>query len=152
MKTYRYNAPFGIISFQTNENRLISIQFTDPLYSDEEDPLSQEIRQQLDEYFIGTRKIFIIPLYLEVTPFKESVYDALQTIPYGETRTYKEIATMIDNPKACRAVGNANNKNPIPIIIPCHRVVGTNGDLVGYVGGIEIKRYLLELERNSKDL
>ena len=104
---------------------------------------------QLSEYFNGTRKKFDLPLALKGTEFQKSVWKALMTIPYGETRTYKEIAEIIGNPKACRAVGMANNKNPISIVVPCHRVIGSNGKLVGYGGGIEIKKILLKLEKNN---
>ena len=93
-------------------------------------------------------KLSICPLP-KGTEFQQKVWKALQEIPYGETRTYGEIAAAIGNPKAARAVGMANNKNPIGIIIPCHRVVGANGKLVGYAGGMEKKEFLLELERNN---
>ncbi|MBQ9987761.1 MAG: methylated-DNA--[Erysipelotrichales bacterium] len=147
MKTYHYQAPFGILSFQTHDQALIHISFQDLGISDEEDQLSTQIRKELDEYFMGQRKQFTVPISLDVTPFQESVYQALQSIPYGETRTYQEIAIQIHNSKACRAVGNANHNNPIPIIIPCHRVMGVKGDLVGYAGGIATKQYLVELEK-----
>ena len=105
-----------------------------------------EVKRQLNEYFRGERKKFDLPLALCGTPFQLKVWEALQTIPYGETRSYKEIAIQVGSPKGCRAVGMANNKNPIPIIIPCHRVVGGNGKLVGYAGGLDKKEYLLEVE------
>lgn len=101
---------------------------------------------QLEEYFEGNRHTFELSLYLCGTPFQLKVWDALQEIPYGETKTYKEVAQMIGKPKAVRAVGTANNRNPIPIIIPCHRVIGSNGTLVGYGGGIDKKEHLLEVE------
>ena len=88
-----------------------------------------------------------MPLAPKGTPFQQKVWAALQEIPYGETRSYKEIAAMVGNEKACRAVGMANNRNPLPIFIPCHRVVGTNGKLVGYAGGLDVKTFLLELEK-----
>lgn len=102
--------------------------------------------QELNEYFNGNRKSFDIPYELIGTEFQKKVWTELTKIPYGETRTYKQIAQAIGNEKACRAVGLANNKNPIPIIIPCHRVIGANGKLVGYGLGIEMKESLLELE------
>ncbi len=105
-----------------------------------------EVKRQLNEYFRGERKTFDLPLALCGTPFQLKVWEALQTIPYGDTRSYKEIAIQVGSPKGCRAVGMANNKNPIPIIIPCHRVVGGNGKLVGYAGGLDKKEYLLEVE------
>lgn len=103
---------------------------------------------QLEEYFCGNRKTFSIPLAPKGTDFQMKVYKALCDILYGETISYKQLAEKIGNPKACRAVGNANNKNPIVIIIPCHRVIGSNGDLVGYASGVEIKQKLLEIEKN----
>ena len=115
----------------------------------EETELILECKKQLEEYFAGKRKTFDLPLVPKGTEFQQKVWKALQEIPYGETRTYGEIAAAIGNPKAARAVGMANNKNPIGIIIPCHRVVGANGKLVGYAGGMEKKEFLLELERNN---
>lgn len=105
--------------------------------------------EQLQAYFEGKRTTFDVPLALKGTPFQVKVWNALQTIPYGETRTYKEVAEQIGNPKAVRAVGGANNQNPVPVIVPCHRVIGSNGALVGYGGGLDIKVNLLELEKNS---
>ncbi|MDR1241152.1 MAG: methylated-DNA--[protein]-cysteine S-methyltransferase [Oscillospiraceae bacterium] len=116
---------------------------------EEETPLILETSKQLREYFCGKRKSFDIPLSTKGTPFQTKVWNALKLIPYGKTQTYKEIATIINSPKACRAVGMANNKNPISIIIPCHRVVGSNNSLVGYASGIHIKKYLLELEKRN---
>lgn len=111
------------------------------------DPASIEgVVEQLNEYFEGKRKSFELPLYLCGSPFQLKVWEALQQIPFGETKTYKDVAQMIGKPKAVRAVGAANNKNPIPIIIPCHRVIGSNGTLVGYAGGLEKKHRLLQLE------
>ena len=107
-------------------------------------------KNELEEYFDGKRKEFDLPLKQEGTEFQKKVWNALSKIPYGETRTYKEIAKMIGNEKASRAVGMANNKNNIPIIIPCHRVIGSNGKLVGYALGLDIKQYLLDLESKKK--
>nr|WP_302596749.1 methylated-DNA--[protein]-cysteine S-methyltransferase [uncultured Cellulosilyticum sp.] len=109
--------------------------------------LLDEAAKQLEEYFKGERKQFDLPLNPKGTPFQKQVWEALCKVPYGETRSYKEIAIMIGNPKACRAVGMANNKNPIMILIPCHRVIGANGKLIGYDGGLELKKYLLDLEK-----
>lgn len=106
---------------------------------------------QLDEYFTGKRKEFDLPLAAKGTLFQKKVWNALCTIPYGETRSYKDIAIQIGNAKACRAVGMANHNNPIGIIVPCHRVVGADGKLVGYAGGLDRKQLLLELERKYKD-
>lgn len=107
----------------------------------------QSVFDELDEYFAGDRKQFDVPLtFIGGTPFQRKVWHALRNIPYGEVRSYKDIASAIGTPKAVRAVGGANNKNPISIIVPCHRVIGSNGALVGYGGGLEKKEYLLKLE------
>lgn len=110
-------------------------------------PLLQKAGEQLHEYLRGERRDFTLPLSYGGTPFQREVWDALQKIPYGETRTYGELAASIGRPKACRAVGAANHVNRLVILIPCHRVVGANGALVGYGGGLENKRKLLELEQ-----
>lgn len=110
-------------------------------------PTLQKVAQELSEYFAGNRKEFDIPLNPKGTDFQKSVWNALRTIPYGKTMSYGQVAAQIGNPKASRAVGMANNKNPIPILIPCHRVIGANGKLVGYGGGIWMKQKLLELEQ-----
>ena len=106
-----------------------------------------EVYTQINEYFEGKREQFDVPLKCEGTPFQQSVWRQLQKIPYGETRSYQEIAIGIGNEKAVRAVGQANNKNPIMIIIPCHRVIHKNGDITGFACGVEVKQYLLELEK-----
>ena len=104
---------------------------------------------QIKDYLNGKRKSFDIAINPNGTEFMKKVWYELCKIPYGSTVTYKEIAKNIGNEKACRAVGSANNKNPIPIIIPCHRVIGTNGKLIGYRGGVGLKKKLLELEKNN---
>jgi O-6-methylguanine DNA methyltransferase len=106
----------------------------------------QEARKQLLEYLRGERTKFAVPLDIQGTPFQLQVWQALQEIPYGHTASYADIAASIGNPRACRAVGGANNTNPVPIVIPCHRVIGRNGRLVGYGSGVWRKRLLLELE------
>lgn len=106
--------------------------------------------KQLNEYFAGKRKDFDLPLKMHGTDFQKSVWEALLTIPYGETKSYKDIAVQIGNEKACRAVGMANNRNPISIVVPCHRVIGHDGTLVGYGGGLEVKQKLLDLEQGAK--
>jgi methylated-DNA-[protein]-cysteine S-methyltransferase len=116
-----------------------------------ETPLIQKTASQLEEYFQHRRKAFDLPLLLQGTEFQTAVWKALQAIPYGETRSYKEIAALAGNPKACRASGMANHRNPIAIIIPCHRVIGSDGSLTGYAGGLETKRYLLKLERSAEN-
>jgi methylated-DNA-[protein]-cysteine S-methyltransferase len=113
-----------------------------------ETPLLREAAMQLQHYLAGKRKSFDLPLAPDGTEFQQTVWSALQVIPYGETRSYVEVAKRVGRPKAARAVGMANNKNPIPIFIPCHRVIGANGKLVGYAGGLDVKQYLLNLEKN----
>ena len=113
-------------------------------------PVLLETEQQLNDYFSGTLKSFSISLSPAGTIFQRAVWNSLTTIPYGETVSYGDVAVSIGNPKSVRAVGQANNKNPIPIIIPCHRVVGKNGSLVGYAGGLEIKKHLLTLEDSTE--
>lgn len=108
-----------------------------------------DVKQQLDEYFQGTRTIFDVKLCPHGTQFQLDVLKTLQKIPYGETRSYGEIAESIGRPKAVRAVGAANGRNPLPIVIPCHRVIGSNGSLTGFGGGIETKKYLLDLEQRN---
>ncbi len=110
-----------------------------------------EARRQLDEYFAGRRTAFQLPLAPSGTPFQLRVWNALRDIPYGATRTYGEQARALGQPAAVRAVGAANGRNPIPIVIPCHRVIGGDGRLTGYAGGLEIKEHLLELERRHMD-
>jgi len=110
--------------------------------------LEQQVKEQLQEYFEGSRSSFDLPLAPEGTDFQKLVWEELLKIPYGESRTYSEIAVAIGRPKASRAVGNAINKNPIAIIIPCHRVIGKDGNLRGYAGGLELKEMLLRLEGN----
>ena len=112
-----------------------------------ETPLIKETALQVEQYLAGERRDFSVPLAAHGTEFQKAAWDALLTIPYGQTRSYKNMAEQIGRPKAVRAVGMANNRNPISIIIPCHRVIGHNGTLVGYGGGLPLKRYLLEFEQ-----
>ena len=116
---------------------------------DEDSLLLSELEKQLREYFAKERKEFSLPLALVGTSFQEEVWKVLQTIPYGEVRSYKEQATAVGNPKGVRAVANANGKNRISIVIPCHRVIGSDGTLTGYASGIERKQFLLDLERSN---
>lgn len=118
---------------------------------EENHPLLQWIRRELEEYFQGKRKEFSVPLKPDGTEFQKKVWKALTEIPYGETRTYGEVAAAVGNDKASRAVGMANHCNPIPVIIPCHRVIGKNGKLTGYAGGLEKKTALLDLERSFEE-
>ncbi|MBE5992104.1 MAG: methylated-DNA--[protein]-cysteine S-methyltransferase [Paenibacillaceae bacterium] len=111
-------------------------------------PLLKEAEKQLLEYLSGDRTKFNLKLAGQGTEFQKTVWNALQEIPYGETRSYKQVAEMIGRPEASRAVGMANSKNPILVLTPCHRIVGSDGKLTGYAGGLEIKKTLLELEKN----
>jgi len=113
---------------------------------EEETQLLKTAAEQLKEYLAGNRQTFDLPLDPRGTEFQKAVWNALLDIPFGEIRSYKQVAEAIGNPKACRAVGMANNKNPILIVIPCHRVIGSDGSLVGYGGGIDLKEKLLKLE------
>lgn len=115
-------------------------------------PILTETKKQLDSYFAGTRREFDLPLDLIGTPFQKAAWQALQKIPYGETRSYAEQATLCGKPKAVRAIGTANGRNPVSIIVPCHRVIGKNGSLTGYGGGIDRKRFLLELENAHAEI
>lgn len=148
-------SPVGTLTLVASEKGLAAILWEndDParvplgaLTEDGEDPVLQETERQLDEYFSGKRKTFSIPLDFNGTDFQKAVWNALLTIPYGETRSYGEIAVQLGNPKAVRAVGAANGRNPISIIAPCHRVIGSNGKLTGFAGGLEAKSLLLRLE------
>jgi methylated-DNA-[protein]-cysteine S-methyltransferase len=108
-----------------------------------------EAERQLGEYFAGRRKTFSVPLDIRGTSFQKSVWDALLAIPFGETRSYGQLAAQLGNAKAMRAVGAANGRNPIPIIVPCHRVIGSSGKLTGFGGGLEVKARLLDLEAGN---
>ncbi len=143
----------GNIAIIEEENKIIEININEKIEEVENEiiekdtKLLQETANQLKEYLLGKRKQFTIPLNPKGTPFMKKVWTALCEIPYGKTVTYGEIAKKIGKPKASRAVGMANHKNPIPIIIPCHRVIGSNGKLVGYALGLPIKKFLLDLEK-----
>ena len=146
---YTYDSPFGKITIVSDGNAITSVKtqsHIEPAGEEKASTLTDIAAMQLDEYFAGKRKKFDIPISPQGTAFQLSVWKALQAVPYGKTRSYKQIAQAIGNPKACRAVGLANNKNPIWIIIPCHRVIGTDGSLTGYGGGLKMKKKLLEME------
>ncbi|MDH2132407.1 methylated-DNA--[protein]-cysteine S-methyltransferase [Sphingobium yanoikuyae] len=115
-------------------------------------PVLRDTASQLSEYFAGQRQHFSVPLHFQGTDFQRQVWAALLDIPFGETRSYADIARAIGRPTATRAVGAANGRNPISIIAPCHRVVGSNGALTGFAGGVETKKYLLDLEKGGDDL
>jgi len=128
------------------ENTRYPQQMTDAWLEDAQHPVLKEARSQLEAYFDGERRHFDLPLSLQGTAFQNRVWQALQEIPYGDTLSYTELANAIGSPKAIRAVGAANGRNRIPIIIPCHRVIGSNGRLTGFAGGLETKALLLSLE------
>ena len=109
-------------------------------------PVLMQAERELEEYFAGRRTAFSVPLSMHGTPFQLEVWEALRAIPYGETRSYAALAAQIGRPRACRAVGMANHVNPLPILVPCHRVLGADGHLTGYAGGLDVKKYLLKLE------
>lgn len=123
-------------------------QEVDPGWTEDDDVL-HAARTQLEEYFSGERQVFDVDLAPSGTPFQRSVWAALRDIPYGEVRSYGQIADQIGSPTAARAVGMANGRNPLAVIVPCHRVIGASGSLTGYGGGLERKRYLLDLEKSA---
>ena len=147
---YFYETLIGRLQIFSDSEYITKISFFEKKLQgaiEKETPLIKKMYLELEEYFAGKRKLFDVPVKPDGTSFQQSTWNALLKIPYGETRSYKQIAEMIGKPAACRAVGMANNRNPIPVVIPCHRVVGANGDLTGYAGGLEVKRKLLGLEK-----
>jgi methylated-DNA-[protein]-cysteine S-methyltransferase len=149
------DAPIGTLLVAATDRGLARIYF-DPEGQEEElarifgvrvlrSPLD-EVRRELDEYFDGTRTSFDLPLDLRVAPFHAEVLRELALVPYGRTSTYGTLAAQVGRPRAARAVGTVMNRNPIPIVLPCHHIVGANGSLTGYAGGLDVKRRLLELE------
>lgn len=160
MKLLKYkiiNSPVKPLRIVVSENKLIAILWDvekpnrvklDEMVEDRRDSLILETEKQLQEYFQNKRSAFNLPLDLMGTPFQRSVWEQLKQIPYGSTWSYRDIATKIKNPLAVRAVGTAIGRNPISIIVPCHRVIGSNGSLTGFAGGLDRKQFLLELEKN----
>jgi methylated-DNA-[protein]-cysteine S-methyltransferase len=148
MNFFTYQTPVGKLSIACEENHIVKVKLSDTLDHAvrKETPLIQEAYRQLIEYFEGKRKHFELPLKPKGTLFQQAVWNALCQIPYRKTKSYKEIAEIIGNHKACRAVGMANHRNPVMIIIPCHRVIGADGALTGYACGVDIKEQLLRLE------
>lgn len=150
MQTFRacYRSKIGPIEIAGNQKGILTITFLEKEFSPDRN-LPERMKQclgQLDEYYKGRRQKFSVPLLLKGTDFQKTVWRQLQKIPFGRTASYGDIARAIGKPKAFRAVGHANNKNPIPIIIPCHRVIGSDGQLVGFGGGLWRKRWLLSHE------
>lgn len=154
-----YISPVGQLTLQASEHDLLGAWFekqkTAPDELGEENkqhPILQQTIQEYEEYFAGKRKQFDVPTDPQGTDFQKQVWNRLKTIPFGTTWSYQDLAIAINNPKAVRAVGLANGKNPLSIIVPCHRVIGKNGKLTGYAGGIDNKRYLLLHESEHCDL
>ncbi|MGB4588042.1 MAG: methylated-DNA--[protein]-cysteine S-methyltransferase [Clostridiaceae bacterium] len=148
-----YDTTIGRMTIEESDNCITYVHFGEVRRSDSkivETDLLKKAGQQLKEYFEGTRLSFDLPLKMEGTDFQIKVWNALLQIPFGETRSYKEIAEAVGNPLGSRAIGNANNKNKISIIVPCHRVIGANGKLVGYEGGLDVKEKLLNFEKEVK--
>jgi methylated-DNA-[protein]-cysteine S-methyltransferase len=146
-----YDTIIGRMTIEESDNCITYVHFGEVRRPDSnimETDLLKKAGQELKEYFEGTRLSFDLPLKMEGTEFQIKVWNALLQIPFGETRSYKQVAEAIGNPLGSRAIGNANNKNKISIIVPCHRVIGANGKLVGYEGGLDIKEKLLNLEKN----
>ena len=142
-----YKSPIGNLRIVVDENSLVALDFNeDEKKQSDEHRYIKEVKKKIDEYFKGTRELFDLNIKINGTDFQNKVWNELTKIPYGETISYKELAARIGNDKACRAVGNANNKNKISIVIPCHRVVGSNKKLVGYAGGLEKKEWLINHE------
>lgn len=156
--TYYYkimNSPVGSLKLVSSDDGLAAVLWEndhpkrvrlDLMKKEEQHPLLLETEDQLNNYFAGTLKKFTVLLHVSGTEFQKSVWNALTTIPFGETRSYAQIANQINNTKAVRAVGAANGKNPVSIIVPCHRVIGSNGTLTGFAGGLKTKAFLLEME------
>lgn len=149
------DSPVGTLTLVANGSKLAAILWEDDqptrvrlgsMSADEDNAILLETEHQLKEYFAGTRTCFDVPLEFAGTAFQKQVWQALLTIPFGETRSYRDIAEQIGNVKAVRAVGAANGRNPISIIAPCHRVIGASGDLTGFAGGLKAKEMLLLLE------
>ncbi|WP_058306541.1 methylated-DNA--[protein]-cysteine S-methyltransferase [Gracilibacillus massiliensis] len=162
-----YESPIGLLTLVNQDNYLIRTEFGSfqdkhkkitewlsknklPIELKKDNEPFHDIIEELDDYFQQKRKTFTIPYKFYGTPFQQKVWEALASqVPYGTTCSYQDIAQIVGSPKAVRAVGGANNQNPISIIVPCHRVIGKNGKLVGYGGGLDKKEFLLELEREK---
>ncbi len=151
MAFIRWNTPLGLVRVETESGSICMLKFEQRRedYPDRPDELCFLAKEQLNEYFAGHRQEFTLPLRPQGTPFQRSVWEAVKSIPYGQTRSYREIGLQIGRPTASRAVGAAVGKNPIWLLIPCHRVIGSDGSLTGYAGGLRRKESLLELERSG---
>jgi methylated-DNA-[protein]-cysteine S-methyltransferase len=145
-----YKSPYGMLKIVTSDTALLEIDFTDRKDSSKEDSpiIMKEAIRQLDEYFGGKRKNFSLKIDMKGTDFQKIVWTAMSKIPYGKTASYKDLAVSAGKPKAARAVGGACHRNPISIVLPCHRVVGSDGSLTGFGGGLDLKEKLLNHEKN----
>ncbi len=152
MKKVTYEIKGRIIEFSYNDLCLYNVKFTNENICTEKDDFSNRIFEQFNDYFNNKRVSFDIPIKLTGTIFQMKVYQYIENINYAEVITYKDVAIAIGKPNAYRAVGNALNKNPLLIIVPCHRVVGSNHKLVGYVNGVDLKQELLELEKSKNTI
>lgn len=150
MKQRTIETPIGLLLLVESNDKIIEIRFVESSVVQDESQLLDLAEEQLHAYFSGHRTIFDFPYSQEGTPFQQQVWDALVGIPFATTQSYQQIAEKIQNPKAVRAVGNANNKNHLAIVVPCHRVIGKNRSLVGYAGGLSRKQWLLDHELNVK--
>ncbi len=148
---YTYKTSIGEVTLEEEDAKLIRLNISSlkPNGILKETEVIKKAYQELEEYLKGKRKKFTVPLNPKGTSFQRKVFEELLKIPYGETISYQELGRRIGNIKACRAVGMANNKNPLPIFIPCHRVIGKNQKLTGYALGLELKKYLLDLEKRN---
>lgn len=138
--------PIGLLAIQATDQFVISVDFCTKCRVGQANKISKQTAKELSEYFLGKRKIFSVPIFYTGTAWQNKVWKKLFSIPYGTVVSYQDLAIAVGKPKAARAVGQAVNKNPIAIILPCHRVLGSRGDLVGYAGGLKKKQYLLWLE------
>jgi methylated-DNA-[protein]-cysteine S-methyltransferase len=148
------DSPIGPVTVASTEKGVASIRFGNsvPQHAVADSSANHETVEQLTEYFEGKRTCFELPLDMDGTPFQKAVWNELLRIPYGETRSYGEIARAVGKPGAARAVGMANHDNPIAVVVPCHRVVGRDGSLTGYAGGVHLKAQLLSIERRHRTL
>ena len=145
-----FHSPIGLIRIETSEKGICSLVFTDEIEMESDSPEMESLFiKQLDEYFSRKRKSFDLPLDLKGTEFQKKVWNELLRIPFGKTVTYKDLSLKLGNLKAIRAVGAANGSNPVSIIVPCHRVIGSDGSLTGYAGGLWRKKWLLEHESSA---
>jgi methylated-DNA-[protein]-cysteine S-methyltransferase len=145
----QFSSTVGPLTLEGDDRVLTRVGFGDSAAPQGDAAAVSATAIQLEQYFAGERTEFDLDLELDGTPFERRVWDEVRAIPYGQTATYAEIARRIGRPDACRAVGRANGRNPLAVIVPCHRVVGSGGSLTGYAGGIEMKRALLDLERGA---